>query len=143
MLRLKIILPLALIGALLGVGAVLGWTRRYEIWLWGGYAALTALVVVWRAPGLFFAHAFIAGFLGALARGLIQAWFFGAFLANNPGLASQPAYQPSAGGVSARAIAFAMAPVIALVGGALLGGVTWIAATVLRRPRVDAETDSQ
>jgi hypothetical protein len=134
----KLVLSLSLLGLAIGVLSVLGLTSArvlampLEFWLWLLSAAATALVLVRRTGASFFRHGFATGLLAGLWPALLMFLFFDAHMANNPVYAEEFSAAPA--GLSPRAFFLVSAPIRALVWGAILGALTWLASRGLRSP---------
>lgn len=116
-----VIILLSSFGAVMGVLAVKGFTQKIEPLLWLCFGIASALVLSKNIDQKPFLHGLFIGIAWGILNALFQCAFFDSYFANNPSLQKNfdkitfmpPRYFPLITG-----------PLIGLVTGAVLGGLT-------------------
>jgi len=118
-----IILVLAFPGLIMGVLAINGYTQKIEPFLWLLFGLATALILSKNISSKPIFHALLIGLFWGVLNGLFQSFFFDQYIANNPGL--QDRFKQSKF-LQPRQMVLVTGPVIGLVTGVVLGGLTWL-----------------
>lgn len=129
--RWQPLVPPAVGGLIMGVAAVLGWIRGIEWPLW---ILVWVAAALWVARGIrvvHFLHGFLAGALMSLGSSLLEIVFFSTFAANNPEVMDAAGGRPA--GMSTRLFFVVVSPILAVVSGVVVGGLTWAAGALFRR----------
>jgi len=116
-----IIILLSLFGAIMGILSVKGYTGKLEPILWLLFGIISALVLSRNVENRPFIHGLIIGLCWGVFNGIIQSSFFDQYITNNPSL--QSSYNKSTA-IKPQFLVLIMGPVIGLVTGAVLGGLT-------------------
>lgn len=125
-----LVLSLALLGVAMGVLSLFGLTRHgIEPALWLVIALLGAFWIGRRAGAKPFLHGLLAGLGCGALNGLVQAAFFGRYLASNP--ESAEAFSKTPGGLDPRLFVLVFSTVIGIVYGLVVGGLSVLAARML------------
>ena len=116
----KLVLLLSGIGIIMGILSVRGFTQKIEPFLWLLFGIATSLILSKNIEQPFL-HGLLIGIGWGVLNGLIQSSFFDTYFANNPSL--QKTFQKQAF-VEARYFVLLAAPVIGLITGLILGGLS-------------------
>ena len=116
----KLVLLLSAIGIMMGLLSVKGFTQKIEPFLWLLVGAATSLIISKNTDRPFL-YGLTIGIGWAVLNGLIQSAFFDTYVANNPSL--QQSFQKKTF-VQPRYVALLTAPVIGLMTGLVLGGLS-------------------
>ena len=116
----KIVLLLSTIGIVMGLLSVKGYTQKIEPVLWLLFGIATSLILSKNLEPPFL-HGLLIGIAWGLLNGLIQFTFFDTYSTNNPLL--QQRFQKTTF-VQPRYFVLLTAPVIGLVTGLILGGLS-------------------
>src|SRR5216117_2752181 len=82
--NVRLILTLSLFGLLVGIGSIVGLIPSgWELAVWAVIALISAGVLARQAPGKFFLHGFLTGFVAGAVSTLCQALFMNQYLAHN------------------------------------------------------------
>lgn len=117
----------------MGIASVFGLTRGIEAVLWLVIAVVCAVVVVRRAAAKPFLHGFLIGLIGGSLAPLVQALLFSTYAASNPEVAEASLRQPLPDGMTLRMLFLIMTPLVALMSGVALGGLTWAVERITRK----------
>jgi len=124
-----IILLFSVFGIIMGILAVHGYTHQIEPFLWLLFGIAAALVVSKNVTEKTFVHALIIGLSWGILNGVIQSAFFDQYIANNPHLQANfnrtTAFNP-------RYLGLLSGPVIGIVTGLALGGMTLLCGKIWR-----------
>jgi hypothetical protein len=124
----KMLLPLTILGPLMGVLVVMGqFPPGVDRLAWAGIVLTSAFYVAKRAPEAPVKHGFAIGFWNGAVSTLIQAFFVKTMLANNPWMVARFANAPR--GFDMQFFVFMLVPFIGVAG----GGITALVAMFLRR----------
>ena len=126
-----LIILLSVFGGIMGLLSIKGYTQKIEPFLWILFAIATALVLSRNVENRAFVHAVIIGFCWGLLNGLIQSSFFDQYLANSPSL--KDSFEKSASVIKPRYFVLITGPLIGLVIGAVMGGLTLLFRTFWHR----------
>jgi hypothetical protein len=88
-----------------------------------------AIVLVLKTPAKYFTHGFWTGFFASVIKALVLAVFADTYLRANPGVAQQFSQMPIA--ISPRVILVIAAPIAGIMGGLILGAITWVVSKIL------------
>lgn len=127
----KWIVRLSSLGVLMGIASVQGFTRGIETWLWLASGVLCAIWLVRVVNTKHFLNGFMVGLIGGGIAPVIQIALFSAYLSNNPGVAEE--FNQMQTGFEPRTLVVLLTPVIAVMSGAALGLLTWIAGRIFGR----------
>jgi hypothetical protein len=127
----RLVLSLSLFGPAMGLASILGWTGSLEGPLWAVIALLAAFAISREAPGRHFLHGLLTGAIGGTSAPLLQSLMFKAYLDNNPALAAD--FGRMQIGMDPRLFVLALAPMIGIVSGLVLGLLTLLAGRVIPR----------
>ena len=116
----KLVLLLSAIGIIMGLLSVRGFTQKIEPFLWLLFGIATSLILSKNIDRPFL-YGLAIGIGWAVLNGAIQSVFFDTYLANNPSL--QQSFQKKTF-VQPRYVALLTAPVIGLITGLVLGGLS-------------------
>ncbi len=116
-----IIILLSLFGAIMGFLSVKGYTGKLEPAYWILFGIISSLVLSRNIESKLFIHALLVGLSWGILNAIIQSVFFDQYLANNPSL--QERFKNTAS-LKPQVFVLIMGPVIGLVTGAVLGGLT-------------------
>lgn len=118
---------LSLFGLAMGAATLAGVVPRgMELPLWLVIGIIFAIVIARGVTRRHFLHGFVAGALAGILSPIIQVLFFDLYLARNPYAAQ--AFETLPAGMSPRLFVACVAPVIALIYGAVVGLLSWAAA---------------
>lgn len=134
----KMILALALLGLIMGIASLFGWTQNIELVLWIIIAAVAAFPLATNKAGKPFLHGLLAGLLMGVCNSLIQFGFFEMYLANNPAAGEQFSKIP--GGISARFFVVLVGPAVGLMYGVFMGLLGLIATKLVERKHREDDT---
>jgi hypothetical protein len=124
----KLLLPLTILGPLMGVLIVMGqFPPGVDRFAWGGVVLTSAFFVARREPATAVKHGFAIGFWNGATSTLIQAFFVKQMLANNPWMTTRFANAPR--GFDMEYFVFMLVPFIGVTG----GGLTAFVAMLFRR----------
>lgn len=112
---------LSVFGAIMGFLSVKGYTGKLEPAYWLLFGIISSLVLSRNIENKLFIHALLIGLFWGILNALIQSSFFTQYLANNPNL--QDRFK-NTGSIKPQYFVLIMGPVIGLVTGSLLGGLT-------------------
>lgn len=127
----KLVGMLSLLGAVMGVMSVLGWTQHREGVMWLVIGVVAAIAIALKAPGKFFMHGLWTGVLCGVLGSLIQLALFSTYLANNPDTAVQMQTLPA--NWNPRVVLLVSTPFFGLGFGLLIGLLSLLASKVMRR----------
>lgn len=116
-----IILLFSLFGIVMGALAVKGYTQKIEPFLWLCFGIVVALVLSRNIDHKPFLHGLFIGLAWGIANGLIQSAFFDRYLSNNPSIQQN---FDKVTFIKARYFPLLTGPVIGLITGLVLGGLT-------------------
>ncbi len=116
-----LILLLSIFGAVMGFLSVKGYTGKLEPFLWLLFGIISALVLSKNVDNKIFLHALIVGLAWGILNAIIQSSFFDQYLTNNPN--HQERFK-NTGSLKPQYFVLIMGPLIGLVTGAALGGLT-------------------
>ena len=117
-----LVVLLSLFGGLMGFLSIKGYTQKIEPFLWILFGLITALILSRNVVHLPFIHALIIGVCWGVLNGLIQSTFFEQYLTHNPSLKGN--FDKAAAFMNPRYFVLITGPVIGLVIGAAMGGLT-------------------
>jgi len=117
----KLILLLSVIGFIMGLLSVRGFTRTLEPFLWLLFGIAAALLISKNIDQKTFLHGFLVGLSWGIANGIIQSVFFDIYIVNNPQL--QQNFQKVTF-IKPRFFSLLAAPAIGLITGLALGGLS-------------------
>lgn len=128
----RLVLMLAAAGVLIGLGIVYAvLPSGVETVAWLVLAVVFALVVARAATGRAFLHGLLAGFLAGAFALVVEIALFSTYLARNPRAAES--FQQLPAGVSAPLFVALVGGVISVCYGLVVGGLSALAAKMLRR----------
>jgi hypothetical protein len=134
----KALVPLAILGPLMGVLTVMGqFPEGVDRFAWAGVVLTSAFFIARREPAGVTRHGFVIGFWNGASSTLIQAFFVKQMLANNPWMAARFAHAP--GGFDMEYFVFMLVPFIGVAG----GGLTALVAMLFRRALRNAQTGTR
>lgn len=116
-----IILLLSSVGLIMGLLSINGYTQKIEPFLWLLFGTIAALVLSRNTDHKIFLHALLIGLFWGVLNSIIQSAFFDQYLANNTNLQErfkQPVF------IKPRYFVLVTGPVIGLITGLFLGGLT-------------------
>ena len=116
----KLVLLLSAIGIIMGLLSVRGFTQKIEPFLWLLFGIATSLILSKNIDRPFL-YGLAIGMGWGVLNGLTQSAFFDTYLANNPSM--QQTFQKKTF-VPPRYFALLTAPVIGLITGLVLGGLS-------------------
>ena len=116
----KLILLLSAIGLIMGLLSVKGFTQKIEPFLWVLFGIATSLVLSKNVDRPFL-YGLAIGIGWGVLNGVIHSAFFDTYIMNNPSI--QQAFQKKTF-VQPRYFALITAPVIGLITGLALGGLS-------------------
>lgn len=129
--NVRLVLTLSLFGLLVATGSIIGLIPTgWEIAVWVVIALICAGVLARRAPGKFFLHGFLTGFVAGAVSTLCQALFMNQYLAHNAKAADT--FKSLPGGMSPAVFVVLSAPIWAGVFGLATGLLTWLWARFTR-----------
>jgi hypothetical protein len=127
----KVIVALVLLGLMMGIASLFGWTQNIELVLWIIIALVAAFWIATNKAGRPFLHGLLAGLLMGVCNSLVQFGFFEMYLANNPVAGEQFSKIP--GGIQPRFFVLLVGPAVGLMYGMFLGLFALIAAKFVQR----------
>jgi len=135
--NVRLILKLSLLGLLVGALGIVGLlpARWGETTLTGVITIVFAAVLVRNAPGKFFLHGFLTGFIASAASTLLQAAFMDQYLAHNTH-ASESFRTVLPPNVPPAVVVVIATPFTAAVAGVVTGFITWAWARLAHRTPV-------
>jgi hypothetical protein len=116
-----LILLLSSFGLVMGLLSIKGYTQRIEPFLWLFFAIITAIILSKNTDNKTFLHALLIGLFWGILNGITQSAVFDQYLANNPNI--QKRFNQSTF-IKPRYFVMVTAPVIGLITGLVLGGLT-------------------
>jgi len=129
--NVRLVLTLSLFGLLVGLGSITGLVPSgWETALWGVIGLIYAGVLARQAPGKFFLHGFVTGFIAGAISILCQALFLNQYVAHNAKAAD--VFKSLPPGMPPAVFLVLAAPIWAAVFGASTGLVTWLWARFTR-----------
>lgn len=123
-----IIILLSLFGAIMGLLSIKGYTGKLEPILWLLFVIISVLVLSRNVENKPFIHGLIIGLCWGIFNGLIQSSFFDQYITNNPNL--QSSFNKS-NAIKPQFLVLIMGPLIGLVTGVVLGGLTFLLKKIL------------
>ena len=123
-----VIMIFSVVGLIMGLLSIKGFTQKIEPFLWLLFGIATTLVLSKNIDNKAFLHGLLVGLAWGFVNGLIQTVFFNSYLANNPHL--QPDFSKITF-MHPRYYVLLMAPVIGLITGLILGGMTLLFKKIL------------
>ena len=131
----KLLLPLAILGPLMGVLTVLGqFPPGVDRFMWAAVVLTSAFYVTRREPATAVKHGFVVGLWNGASSTLIQAFCVKLMLANNPWMVERFAHAPQ--GFDMQYFVFMLVPFIGVTG----GGLTALVAKLFRRALKSSQT---
>lgn len=115
----------------MGIAAVFGLTRYFELMLWILIAFVTAFLIVRSGEQRLFITGFLAGLFMALWNGVISSVFSSTYLANNPEAAAK--FSESDGTFAPTIMLLLAAPVVGAIYGSVVGLITLLVKKVMKR----------
>jgi hypothetical protein len=132
--NILLVLACAAVGGLTGLGVTMGWIPYgTETWVNVAAGLILALMLGLLAPGKFFLHGFLVGFLYEIAECAVILIAFDRYVASNPQVLEAFDKLP----MSPKKFIVILAPIIGIVYGLILGLLTWLASKVTRRKPVE------
>ncbi len=119
-----IVILLSLFGIVMGLLSVKGMTKGIEPFLWVVLGIFVVIVLAKNPVPKFFLQAFVIGLMWGILNSLMAVFFFQTYLSNNPQVVAQ--FQTKGGSVKP-GFFLMMGPIIGVVTGLALGGLTWVA----------------
>jgi len=116
-----IIILLSIFGVVMGFLSIKGYTGKLEPFLWLLFGIISALVLSKNVENKLFIHALLIGLTWGVLNAIIQSSFFDQYLTNNPNL--QERFK-NTGSLKPQYFVLIMGPVIGLITGAVLGGLS-------------------
>ena len=116
-----LILLLSIFGAVMGFLSIKGYTGKLEPFLWLLFGIISALVLSKNVDSKVFIHGLLIGLLWGIFNAIIQSSFFDQYLMNNSNL--QERFKDT-GSIKPQYFVLIMGPLIGLITGALLGGLS-------------------
>ena len=116
----KLIALLSVVGIIMGLLSVRGFTQKIEPVLWLLFGIATSLVISKNLEKPFL-HGLVIGVAWGILNGLLQSAFFDTYLANNSSV--QQSFQKNSS-IPPRIFVLATAPIIGLITGVILGGLS-------------------
>jgi hypothetical protein len=133
----KMLLPLAILGPLMGLLVVMGqFPPGVDRFAWAGIVLTSAFFVAKREPRTPVKHGFAIGFWNGASSTLIQACSVKLMLANNPWMVARFAHAPH--GFDMQFFVFMLVPFIGVAGGGLTALVALFFRRALRQPQSGA-----
>jgi hypothetical protein len=117
----KVIIILSAIGLIMGLLSVKGFTQKLEPFLWLLFGIATSLVLSKNIDHKTFLHGLLIGLAWGIINGLTQSVFFDTYITNNPSM--QQNLQKTTF-VQPRYFVLMTAPIVGLVTGLVLGGLS-------------------
>ncbi len=117
----KVIGILSVIGVIMGLLSVKGFTQKLEPFLWLLFGIATALIISKNITEKTFLHGLFIGLAWGTINGVIQSMFFDTYLANNPALQENFSKSTS---IQPRYLVLLTSPVFGLMTGAVIGGLS-------------------
>ncbi len=127
----RLILFLSLLGIVLGIASVFGFTSGREWLAWLCIGVYSGWKFARRSREELFLHGFYLGILTGCFSSVIQALFVSAYLANNPRMVEALNALPQ--GLHPAAVVLIMGPIIGTVSGVLFGVLAVIIGKLVRR----------
>ena len=127
---------LSLLGVVMGVASLFGWTRGVEPLLWVVFFVFYAWCIAQRATKYFFLHGFFVSVINGIWISIIHAAFYSLYTKNNPEVLQQVSQLPP--NLNPRLLMLVMGPLIGAFFGIFAGLFAWIAAKFLRRREASA-----
>jgi hypothetical protein len=117
----KVIIILSAIGLIMGLLSVKGFTQKLEPFLWLLFGIATSLVLSKNIDQKTFLHGLLIGLAWGIINGLTQSVFFDTYITNNPSMQQN---LQKATFVQPRYFVLVTAPIVGLVTGLVLGGLS-------------------
>ncbi len=117
----KLIIILSVIGLIMGLLSVKGFTQKLEPFLWLLFGIATSLVLSKNIDNKTFLHGLLIGLAWGIINGLTRSVFFDVYLANNPQF--QQNFQKKTF-IQPRYLGLVSGPIIGLITGLVLGGLS-------------------
>jgi hypothetical protein len=127
----RLILSLSLLGIVLGIASVFGFTSGREWLAWLCIGAYSAWKFATRSREELFLHGFYLGILTGCFSSVVQALFISTFLANNPRMVEALNALPH--DLHPAAVILIMGPIIGTVSGVVFGVLAVIIGKLVRR----------
>jgi hypothetical protein len=127
----RLTLSLSLLGIVLGIASVLGFTNGREWLAWLCIGIYSAWKFATRSREELFLHGFYLGILTGCFSSVIQALFISSFLSNNPRMVE--AFDALPHGLHPAAVVLIMGPIIGTVSGVVFGVLAVIVGKMVRR----------
>jgi len=116
-----LIILLSIFGAVMGFLSIKGYTGKLEPFLWLLFGIISALFLSKNVENKVFMHALLIGLFWGILNAIIQSIFFDQYLASNPSL--QERFK-NTGSIKPQYFVLIMGPLIGLITGAVLGGLS-------------------
>jgi len=114
----KVIIILSVIGLLMGLLSVQGFTQKIEPLLWLLFGIATSLILSRNIEQKAFLHGILIGLAWGILNGLTQSVFFDTYLTNNPSVQQNFQKKPF---ILPRYFVLVTGPIIGLITGLVLG----------------------
>jgi hypothetical protein len=138
------ILMLSVLGLLMAVASLLGWTSGMELWISIGVTLIAAVLLGYNLPAKHFQNGLMVAVFWGVISGALQYLFYDTFIANNPAAAEKLAQMPE--GVDARTMMLVSIPISIIINGLILGLLALVAGKLLREkpaPEVAAPAEQE
>ncbi len=132
----RLILSLSLLGIVLGVVSVVGFTSGREWFAWLCIGVYSAWKFASRSREELFLHGFYLGIFTGCFNSVIQALFISTYLTNNPRMVEALEALPQ--GLHPAAVVLIMGPIIGTVSGVVFGVIAVIVGRLVQRRTSDA-----
>jgi hypothetical protein len=129
--NIRLVLTLSLLGLVVAIGSLVGLIPYgWEKGAWAALVLVFAGVLANRAPGRFFLHGLVTGFIAGVLSPLCQALFIHQYMEHNAKAAD--AFKALPPSIPPAVFVVMAAPIFAVVIGGVTGLVTWIWARFAR-----------
>jgi len=130
----KLIFSLSLVGILMALLDTFTSISKVEPILWLIIFIFYGIIIVRKAPGNYFLHAFLVSVVNGVWIGIIHAAFSSQYLASNPDMQQMEAKMPMIGNLPMTMVVFG--PIFGAVFGIINGIITWIISKVMTKKPV-------
>ena len=127
----QLIFALSLFGLFMAFGTVYFIPMNIEPFCWGGIFLLCAIVIAMKAPGKYFLHGFLVSLVNCIWITGAHVLLFSEYIKTHSKELEMMAKLPMAN--HPRIMMLVVGPLMGIVFGIILGGLSWLASLVFKK----------